>query len=98
MHNVLRQAAKLTLSPLRIRDYGKPFWHGHASWVGRDGDHRLSVPSIVESRKAARPNLPQEASSATPMTADFDTIIIGGGAAGCVLANRLSARSAQRVL
>ena len=32
------------------------------------------------------------------MTSDFNTIIVGGGAAGCVLANRLSARSAHRVL
>jgi 5-(hydroxymethyl)furfural/furfural oxidase len=32
------------------------------------------------------------------MTAGFDTIIVGGGAAGCVLANRLSARSSHRVL
>ncbi len=32
------------------------------------------------------------------MTESFDVIIVGAGAAGCVLANRLSARSASRVL
>ena len=32
------------------------------------------------------------------MDTQFDTIIVGGGAAGCVLANRLSARSSHRVL
>src|SRR5262249_48494461 len=32
------------------------------------------------------------------MTNSFDTIIIGGGAAGCVVANRLSARSGAKVL
>lgn len=32
------------------------------------------------------------------MTASFDVIIVGGGAAGCVLANRLSAQSSTRVL
>jgi 5-(hydroxymethyl)furfural/furfural oxidase len=32
------------------------------------------------------------------MIEGFDIIIVGGGAAGCVLANRLSARSSRRVL
>ena len=32
------------------------------------------------------------------MTQSFDTIIVGGGAAGCVLANRLSAKSSRSVL
>jgi len=32
------------------------------------------------------------------MSESFDTIIVGGGAAGCVLANRLSAASARTVL
>src|SRR5829696_609700 len=33
-----------------------------------------------------------------PATKSYDTIIVGGGAAGCVLANRLSAASSRSVL
>jgi choline dehydrogenase-like flavoprotein len=35
---------------------------------------------------------------ATPIEGEFDTIIVGAGSAGCVLANRLSADAGQRVL
>src|ERR671935_3132886 len=45
-----------------------------------------------------RPPFPTSVSSIPPMSDSFDTIIIGGGAAGCVLANRLSARSSTKVL
>ena len=33
-----------------------------------------------------------------PARGDFDYIVVGGGAAGCVLANRLSANPNKRVL
>ena len=32
------------------------------------------------------------------MTEKFDTIVVGGGSAGCVMANRLSAEPTRKVL
>jgi 5-(hydroxymethyl)furfural/furfural oxidase len=42
--------------------------------------------------------LPKHRGSRQKMPDSFDTIIVGGGAAGCVLANRLSAKSSRSVL
>ncbi len=66
----------------------------HASAAGalRAADGMLQSPrNPTRIRTNSRPIEPI-------MTQSFDTIIVGGGAAGCVLANRLSAVSSRNVL
>src|SRR5262249_55097635 len=57
---------------------------------------RHAVAPVVRCRCAGFAGATRNASIAPPMT--YNTIIIGGGAAGCALATRLSARSAHTVL
>src|SRR5262249_5570011 len=75
-----------------VADFGFHRMHVLCRW------QRDPTPRWV-SRKSARPSLQAFFFySCAKMTTSFDTIIIGGGAAGCVLANRLSARSAHSLL
>ncbi len=63
--------------------------------LARIGD---PVKHAVTMFNAMRRRGPSRGGFGNAMTESFDVIIVGAGAAGCVLANRLSARSATRVL
>ncbi len=74
---------------------------GRTACAGRRSSkaYRGDVQSSAVCRRPAGLTLDRfSANLGIEMTEIFDVIIIGGGAAGCVLANRLSARSATRVL
>src|ERR1700728_1759300 len=57
-----------------------------------------SIEGKSQSRTAHRRQNRLMREGGNSMTTSFDVIIVGAGAAGCVLANRLSARSGLRVL
>ena len=46
----------------------------------------------------ARRPLAVRAAGASPVDGKYDYVIVGGGTAGCVLANRLTADGSKRVL
>jgi 5-(hydroxymethyl)furfural/furfural oxidase len=73
---------------LRAAEYG--------SRAGRRHGSLPSVPGMLELPQGRTRGHRRE--GAPRMAQGYDTIIVGGGAAGCVLANRLSTRSNHSVL
>src|ERR1700730_16049099 len=71
---------------------------GRLGRVLHETQHRVTAKERWVSQ-SARPNLQALLFyGCTKMTTSFDTIIIGAGAAGCVLASPLSARSPHSIL
>ena len=71
-----------------------------AAIMAADGAAVMRLLGTLPSRSGMLelPRGREQAAAGESMADSFDTIIVGGGAAGCVLANRLSARSGHSVL
>eukprot|EP00171_Calliarthron_tuberculosum_P018733 IDg18733t1 len=87
-------------SPFPVRTAGL----AHANDLPCVRPKGLRTPPLQQTRTSrpyASANTPQPQSPASTIpdsAAEYDYVIVGGGAAGCVLANRLSADSNCRVL
>src|SRR5437868_14267757 len=57
-----------------------------------------SAPKRLRPRRRDRPGMARDMAMSKQMEGEFDYIVVGAGTAGCIVANRLSADPANRVL
>ena len=78
------------------------YWEAHLPWGGRgrseSGIGRVGGSYPMETLTELQTVLIRSEPGRDAMTSQFDFVIVGGGSAGCALANRLSADPANRVL